>query len=241
MSAEPHPDPVTPVSPLPVSGSGAGAVTVETPGLAEAAVKIIEAAGRIDGQGWCPATSSNFSCRLDAAHCALTVSGRHKGRLTPADILAVDLEGRSLDARRPSAETLLHTSLYRRDGRIGAVLHTHSLHATLVSMRAGPALVLEGLELLKAFRGIETHDCRVEIPVYDNNQDIAALARRIESDWREDMPAVPAYLIRGHGLYVWGESMDDAMRHLEAMEFLLEYTWQSMDRGHTDSERGNRA
>lgn len=240
MSAEPRPDPVPPVSSLPVSGSGAGGVTVEIPGLAEAAVKIIEAAGRIDGRGWCPATSSNFSCRLGAAHCALTVSGRHKGRLTPADILAVDLEGRSLDGRRPSAETLLHTSLYR-DEHIGAVLHTHSLHATLVSMRAGAALVLEGLELLKAFRGIETHDCRVEIPVYDNDQDIAALAGRIESHWRADRPAVPAYLIRGHGLYVWGESMDDAMRHLEAMEFLLEYTWHSMDRGHSDTERGNRA
>lgn len=211
------------------------------PGLEQAAAAIIEAAVRIDARGWCPATSSNFSCRLDAQHCALTVSGRHKGRLTPADVLAVDLEGHSLDGRRPSAETLLHTSLYRRDGRISAVLHTHSLHGTLVSMQAGPVLVLEGLELLKAFRGIETHDCRVEIPVYDNSQDIAALARRIESDWQQGMPAVPAYLIRGHGLYVWGDSMDDAIRHLEAMEFLLEYSWQTMTRSHSNGERGNRS
>src|SRR5690606_41139440 len=65
--------------------------------------------------GWTPASSSNFSQRLDERHVAITVSGRDKGRLTEADIMVVDLDGRAVGSdHRPSAETLLHTQLYAR-------------------------------------------------------------------------------------------------------------------------------
>ena len=77
--------------------------------------------------GWTPATSSNFSRRLDAAHAAITVSGRDKGRLVEDDIMVVDFDGKAVGSdHRPSAETLLHTQLYRRFPDIGCVLHTHS-------------------------------------------------------------------------------------------------------------------
>src|SRR4051812_18738239 len=77
--------------------------------------------------GLTPATSSNFSRRLDERHAAITVSGRDKGRLVEDDIMVVDLDGQAVgDARRPSAETLLHAQLYRRFAEIGCVLHTHS-------------------------------------------------------------------------------------------------------------------
>ena len=73
------------------------------------------AAGRfLFERGWVPATSGNFSARLSDGRLALTVSGRHKGRLTHDDVLLADAEGRSLDDRRPSAETALHVQLYRR-------------------------------------------------------------------------------------------------------------------------------
>ena len=103
---------------------------------------IITAGQRIWRQGWCPATSSNFSQRLDEERCAITVSGRDKGALQESDIMQVDMQGQSLDGHKPSAETLLHTQLYRRDSTIGAVLHTHSVKATLVSMHASHTVSL---------------------------------------------------------------------------------------------------
>jgi methylthioribulose-1-phosphate dehydratase len=193
----------------------------------QAVAGLIEAGQRIWQQGWCPATSSNFSQRLSADSCAITVSGRDKGNLQSSDIMQVDLAGRSLDGKKPSAETLLHTQLYGRDPEIGAVLHTHSLKATLVSMSAGDVIQFDGLELLKAFNGISTHQSVMRIPVFDNNQDIALLARQVDG-WMQEHGTGHAYLIRGHGLYTWGRDLSEAMRHLEALEFLLEYFWHRM-------------
>lgn len=174
-------------------------------------------------RGWSPATSSNYSVRLNAATCALTSSGKHKGRLKPEDILVVDMQGKALSNGKPSAETLLHTQLYQRDAKIGAVLHTHSPASVLISrlLNEQNALILENWELLKALSGITSHAVRIEIPIFENNQDIAALAEEVERHMAQQ--PIHAYLIRGHGIYTWGENMDECFRHLEALECLMGY------------------
>src|SRR6185312_8438013 len=74
--------------------------------------------------GWTPATSSNFSMRIDDGHAAITISGRDKGRLTRDDIMLVDMQGRAVGTdARPSAETALHTQVYRHWPEAQAVLH----------------------------------------------------------------------------------------------------------------------
>lgn len=173
-------------------------------------------------RGWLPATSGNLSARLDERHIAITVSGRHKGELDESGIMVVDLAGTSLtEGRRPSAETGLHLMLYRRSLAIGAVLHTHSVPATVLSRLVGEKLTLRDYEVMKAWPGIQTHATRVDLPVLENDQDIGRLAKRVEQALRRD-PGLPGYLIAGHGLYTWGESLDDARRHIEALEFMLE-------------------
>ena len=183
--------------------------------------ELVEAGRFIHARGWVPATSGNFSARLADGTVAITVSGKHKGELTAADIMRVDGEGRSLDGRKPSAETLLHASLYRRYPDIGAVLHPHSPCATAVSRLFRDAVILEDYELLKALPGIETHETRVVIPVFRNDQDIARLALEVEKylDMHGD---ILGYLIAGHGFYTWGSTVKDALRHVEALEFLFD-------------------
>lgn len=184
--------------------------------------ELIEAGRFIANQGWVPATSGNFSARLDDAHCVITVSGRHKGRLALADLMVVDSAGVAVGSdKRPSAETILHTRLYQRYPQVGAVLHTHSMNATLLSRKLGGELILEGYELLKAFPGIETHETRLLVPIFPNNQDIPRLADQVDA-WLDKAPQTPGYLISGHGLYTWGRSVDDALRHIEAFEFLFQ-------------------
>ncbi len=110
---------------------------------------IVEAGRRLDALGLVPATAGNFSIRLDARRLAVTVSGRHKGFLTPDDVMAVDLEGRAeAPLKRSSAETLLHCGIYRRFPEAGAVLHGHSIANTVLSRAAGNGLRLAGYELL---------------------------------------------------------------------------------------------
>jgi methylthioribulose-1-phosphate dehydratase len=189
--------------------------------LQSRAAELIEAGRFIHARGWVPATSGNFSARISGDEIAITVSGRHKGRLRPEDIMRVDGAGRSLDGGKPSAETLLHTALYSRFPSVGAVLHPHSPGAVLVSRLFEGALVLENHELLKALAGVASHETRVAIPIFANDQNIPRLAAQVEA-YLGQHEAVYGYIIAGHGFYTWGESVADALRHVEALEFLFE-------------------
>jgi len=185
--------------------------------------QIIEAGRFLYGRGWSPATSSNYSARLAADQALLTVSGKHKGELGEEDVLATDLDGNSLESgKKPSAETLLHTQLYRWKPEIGAVLHTHSVNATVLSrLTLADSLVFADYELQKAFSGVSTHECQVLVPIFDNDQDIARLAAQVQP-WLDEHADCVGYLIRGHGLYTWGKTMADCLRQVEAFEFLFE-------------------
>jgi methylthioribulose-1-phosphate dehydratase len=185
--------------------------------LAAAAASLAEAGQRMDARNWVPGSAGNLSLRLDAETIAITRSGVHKGRLKPADIIEVGLDGHALEQGiKPSAETLLHCQLYRLFPPVGAVLHGHSVAATVLSM-AGE-IIFTGYEIVKAF-GFATHEVDVSLPVFENDQDIARLARVIEPELVENPPI--GYVIRGHGVYAWGTSVEHAFWRLEALEFLL--------------------
>ncbi len=188
------------------------------------AKEICEVGKFLFAHGWSPATSSNYSCRLDAQHIAITVSGRSKGELTLNDVMVVNMDGKAIDTdNKPSAETLLHTMLYARDTTIGAVLHTHSVNATVLSKfyLLQNYLYLENYEILKAFAGTITHDTQLSIPIFPNTQDMLALSQQVHA-YLDENPATCSYLIAGHGLYTWGKTLADTRRHVEACEFLFE-------------------
>lgn len=187
-----------------------------------AAGEIIVNTRELAAAGYTPATSSNFSVRVDDVHAAITVSGRDKGHLTEKDIMVVDFEGRAVGSdARPSAETLLHTQLYRRFPDVGCVLHTHSQAQTVASrLFASQGYVrLANYELLKAFAGNSTHAATMDVPVLPNTQDMPELAAQVEQ--LLNRPGLWGYLIEGHGLYAWGRHITEARRHLEAFEYLL--------------------
>lgn len=189
-----------------------------------ACANAIAAAGRRLGtQGLTPATSSNFSMRLDAAHIAVTISGRDKGALTAQDVMVVDMTGHAVGtSARPSAETLLHTQIYARFVDAQAVLHTHSRTQTVASrLYAAEGVVhFDGYELQKAIAGHTSHEQAIDLPVFPNTQHMPELCTRVDA-WIDSGKPLYGYLIEGHGLYTWGHDMAEAERHVEAFEFLL--------------------
>ncbi|MEO6968300.1 MAG: methylthioribulose 1-phosphate dehydratase [Rhodanobacteraceae bacterium] len=191
--------------------------------LRACADEITRVGTELAARGWTPATSSNFSMRLDDAHAAVTISGRDKGALTADDVMVVDLDGHAVDTQAlPSAETALHTQIYRRFPNAGAVLHTHSQTQTVVSRLFADAGVIRfaGYELLKAITGYGSHEAPLDVPVFPNSQDMHELAARVDA-WIDTGKPLHAYLIDGHGIYTWGRDMREAKRHLEALEFML--------------------
>ena len=185
----------------------------------------------IHRRGWCDGTGGNFSCVLrdEPLELLMAPSGVDKGLVAPDDLITVDGDGQLLDGSgKPSAETLLHLAIVKNRGA-GAVLHTHSQAATLLSKLACPSgesagwIKLTGLEMLKGLEGIKSHDEEVKIPVLANDQDLKRLSTAAEPVLSE---APHGLLIAGHGLYAWGANLEGAKRHLEILEFLLEHLWR---------------
>jgi len=177
----------------------------------------------LGARGFTPATSSNFSARLGKNEVLITISGRDKTKLSAADMMRIDMRGRALDdGLQSSAETALHTQLYRELPQINCVLHTHSLAQTVASkyFAAAGGIRFNDYEMVKALHGHETHEEEVVLPVVRNSQDMKQIMDGIEA-WLRPSPRCPGYLIEGHGIYTWGSSVAEAKRHLEVFEFLL--------------------
>jgi methylthioribulose-1-phosphate dehydratase len=191
--------------------------------FASAVDAIVEVGRRLDHKGLVPATAGNFSVRLGDGEIAVTASSCHKGRLSRDDVMRVSAEGLPLDGKKPSAETLLHCLVYAIDPRANGVLHTHSVAGVVLSraLIGHDAIRLEQYELLKIFPGIDTHDAHVSLPLVDNSQDMTALAAQLRIRLIAEKPLLPAFYIRGHGLYAWGSTLDEAEFVVEACEYLL--------------------
>ena len=79
-------------------------------------------------------TSGNISVRCGDL-VAITPSGVDYGDMTPADVCLVDLAGEQVDGDlRPSVEVPMHTTVYRRFEQAAAIVHTHPLHTTALSL-----------------------------------------------------------------------------------------------------------
>jgi len=191
--------------------------------------ELIELGAFASARSWVPATSGNFSQRINSAEFIITASGPDKGALTEADFVVVPVQADDLSSikPKPSAETLLHSQLYRFREDITAVAHIHSRHSVLVSKHsAREELLLSNYELLKAISSNKSHETRVRLPIFKNTQNIEALAREVELYMQEENPELTAYLIEGHGLYTWAQSMTELKRHLEAYDSLLDFEWE---------------
>ncbi len=174
-------------------------------------------------RGWVPATSGNFSARVDG-RILVTASGLDKGTLTPGGLLEVDSNGRVIAGDgKPSAETGLHLVLYGARADAAAILHVHSVWNTLISARyvSRGYVPLEGYELLKGLSGVATHAHLERVPILENSQDYGDLAGRLAAALDAN-PQAHGVLLSRHGLYTWGQSVAEARRHLEALEFLFE-------------------
>lgn len=194
---------------------------------------LVEVARGLHARGWLLGTSGNLSAVVERSplRVAITPTGADKGRLDPARVLTVDALGRVVSGEgRPSGETALHLAIVaERDA--GAVLHTHSVWATLLSEACAPAggLPLAGLEMLKGLAGVEGHEHREWLPIVENSQDYPLLAGRL-AETLAAHPGAHGVLLRGHGLYAWGRDLEEARRHVEVLEFLLEVAgrrWQA--------------
>ena len=194
--------------------------------LASPSEELAEAGQEFYRRGWVLGTSGNFSALLarNPLRVCVTASGLEKGKLDETNFLELDDDAEILQGfGKPSAETLIHLTIYRFLPKARSILHTHSVWGTILSdhFYEQGAIQIEGYEMLKGLAGVKTHEHSERVPIVENSQDYVALAHVIENVIR-DNPDIHGIYLRRHGLYTWGESVSEAKRHIEIFEFLFE-------------------
>ena len=186
----------------------------------------------IHQRGWCDGTGGNFSVVLKHQPLQLLMapSGVDKGKVRPDQLIVVDDACNVINGEgKASAETELHQRIIEAT-QAGAVLHTHSVPATVLSRHyeTTGGMALDGWEMLKGLFGINTHACSITIPVISNSQSMQELGDAI-SPFLKTAPC--GFLVAGHGLYTWGVDLEASKRHLEILEFLLKVRLTQMQIG----------
>lgn len=184
-------------------------------------LELIELGKEFQRRNWVPATSGNLSAKLDEKTICITASGAHKGHLTKDDFILIDIDGNLIEGfKKPSAETLLHLTIYKALPEVRSVLHVHSPNSTVISMLKNKEIRLEGYEILKAFAGINTHETFIEVPIFENSQDMNELSETVK-DYLTKKKTY-GFLLKAHGIYTWGKSIREAAINLEAFDFLFD-------------------
>ena len=192
----------------------------------ELASKLASVAKSFHARGWLLGTSGNLSAVIqrDPLRLAMSPSGIDKGELTSDQVLSIDENSRvvSHHGGKPSDESLLHIRVVKERGA-GAVLHTHSIWNTILSDLHAPegGVSIAGYEMLKGLQGVRTHEHTEWLPIVENSQDMSTLAEFVSKTLNEHK-AAHGFLVRRHGLYSWGDTLAQAKRHIEILEFLLE-------------------
>eukprot|EP00584_Thalassiosira_punctigera_P004404 CAMPEP_0172535786 /NCGR_PEP_ID=MMETSP1067-20121228/7632_1 /TAXON_ID=265564 ORGANISM="Thalassiosira punctigera, Strain Tpunct2005C2" /NCGR_SAMPLE_ID=MMETSP1067 /ASSEMBLY_ACC=CAM_ASM_000444 /LENGTH=687 /DNA_ID=CAMNT_0013320731 /DNA_START=265 /DNA_END=2328 /DNA_ORIENTATION=- len=125
---------------------------------------------------------------------------------------------------RMSACTPLWYVVYRHVKSAMCVIHTHSMHAQLATLldptEKSDCLRVTHLEMLKGV-GNHSYDSLLEIPIIDNRPSEDQLADQLEAAIVK-YPKCNAVLVRRHGVYVWGDSWEQAKAQCESFDYLFE-------------------
>ncbi len=197
-------------------------------GLEEHKEKLAETIRHYNRLGWSPATSTNYSFRekTDSTEIWVSRSGVDKSAFSASDFMTVDHLGKATGTYagiRPSAETLIHCTLYNLFPETRYILHSHSVYPVVLSQVCGDNVLFEGFEVQKGFEGQTTHENAVEIPIFDNTQDMEAFSEVLRRN--KSLLTNHCFIMRKHGTYAWGRTLFEAKRHLETLEYLCHCKW----------------
>ena len=197
--------------------------------LSEAKDILIKTAKYFHNNGWMWGTSGNLSICLnhEPIQYVITASGFDKGDLQSDNFVLCSEHQTPTEKTllKPSAETALHEALYKLIPNIAAVYHIHTISSTTLSRNTNEdSLLFDDYEMLKGL-GTHTHETSVSLPLIENTQDITHLANTLQQYLHVE---VPGLMLKGHGLYTWGQTPHEAKQRVECWEFLFQCKLQEL-------------
>eukprot|EP01013_Petalomonas_cantuscygni_P003856 TRINITY_DN14100_c0_g1_i1.p1 TRINITY_DN14100_c0_g1~~TRINITY_DN14100_c0_g1_i1.p1 ORF type:complete len:417 (-),score=86.63 TRINITY_DN14100_c0_g1_i1:3-1253(-) len=212
------------------------------------------------GLGWVTGTGGGISIRLND-DIYIAPSGVQKERLRPADMFVCTLSGADVvlpppaRALKKSQCTPLFLCAYTQR-KAAAVIHTHSQHAVMATLRPSSSaaaavkggakagvdsaalpteFVITHQEMIKGIRNDQSgkylrfHDI-LRVPIIENTPDECDLEGRM-AECLEKYPETSAVLVRRHGVYVWGPTWEKAKTMCECYDYLFEVAGRLAEAG----------
>lgn len=157
--------------------------------------------------GFVAAMDGNISVRLDSRQILATPTGMSKGRMKPADLVIVDIDGHKISGRRePSSELAMHRMIYRMRPDINAIVHAHPPTATGF---AAAGLALNQPLVCEVVIGLGS------IPLaHYATPGTPELCASMEAY----VPDYDAILMANHGVVAYGEDLERAFMKMEIVE-----------------------
>ncbi len=156
-------------------------------------------------------------------------SGVEYDKLTPDDMVVMDLEGNKVEGRyNPSSDTATHLELYKAFPEIGGVVHTHSSYATSWA-QAGRSIPCYGTTHADYIYGeVPCVRCLTKEEIEAGYE--ANTGRLIVEEFirrcKEPM-AVPAVLCKNHGPFTWGKDAKDAVHNAVVLEEVAKMAYRA--------------
>jgi L-fuculose-phosphate aldolase len=169
---------------------------------------VLDTALAMSASGLSPGRSGNVSCRFDDG-MLITPSGKRYEDIGPGDIVFVAADGSvPKKGQTPSTEWHFHLAAYRARPDRFAVVHTHSMHATVLACahRAIPAF-----HYMVAVAGGKDIPC-VPYATFGTEE----LARHVAGGLKER----DACLMANHGLIAIGATLGHALELAAEVEVL---------------------
>lgn len=147
-------------------------------------------------------------------------SGVEYDRLTPEDMVVVDLEGKTVEGRyKPSSDTPTHVELYKAFPEIGGIVHTHSTYATGWA-QAGRSISCYGTTHADYIYGeVPCVRCLTADEIAENYEENTG--HLIVNEFLrmcKDPVSVPAVLCKNHGPFTWGKNAEEAVHNAVVLE-----------------------
>ncbi|KAL0276374.1 UNVERIFIED_CONTAM: hypothetical protein PYX00_003961 [Menopon gallinae] len=185
--------------------------------------------------GWVTGTGGGISIK-HKEKIYISPSGVQKERLQPDDLFVQDMDGHDLETPPPAKKlkksqcTPLFMCAYK-ERNAGSVIHTHSKSAVLVTLLyPGKEFRICYQEMIKGIKNQELgsnllFSDELVVPIIENTcmeQDLTdSLAQAIA-----DYPQTCAVLVRRHGVYVWGDTWQQAKTMCECYDYLFDIAVQ---------------
>jgi len=195
--------------------------------------QVLQANLEIARRGLAPHTFGNASGIDRTGAQPLVVikpSGVDYAKMTPADLVVTDLDGKIVDGSlRPSSDLDTHTLLYREFPQIGGVVHTHSEFATSWAQACKP-IPCFGTTHADYFHGpvpVTEPLTAEEVSSGYVRSTGAVIVRRFRKDGIDPV-STPGILVAGHAPFAWGKTAAEAVEHADVLEYIARLAFRTV-------------